>query len=66
MFQTWFHWHSNFITHAVENDDMLLFVDLLKGMFHLDAEERLTPRQVLEHPFITLAHMTDFRDISFQ
>ncbi len=39
---------------------------LLKGMFHLDAEERLTPRQVLEHPFITLAHMTDFRDISFQ
>ena len=34
-----------------------VFMDLLKGMLHLDPEERITPEQVLEHPFITMSHL---------
>ena len=34
-----------------------IFMDLLKRMLHLDPEERITPGQVLEHPFITMSHL---------
>ncbi|CAJ1070379.1 homeodomain-interacting protein kinase 2-like [Xyrichtys novacula] len=34
------------------------FLDMLKGMLQLDAAERLTPCQVLEHPFITMSDLT--------
>ena len=30
------------------------FTDLLKRMLHLDCDQRITPRGLLEHPFITL------------
>ena len=28
-------------------------IDLLRAMLHLDAQERITPAEVLKHPFIT-------------
>ncbi|CAJ1064327.1 homeodomain-interacting protein kinase 1-like isoform X2 [Xyrichtys novacula] len=42
----------------LETRDRRAFLDLLKGMLQLDAANRLTPRQVLEHPFITMSHLT--------
>ncbi|XP_049598600.1 homeodomain-interacting protein kinase 2-like [Syngnathus scovelli] len=37
--------------------DKLMFVDMLKGMFHLDASLRMTPSQLLEHGFISMSHL---------
>ena len=39
-----------------EPGDVWLFMELLKQMLHLDPEERITPDQVLKHPFITTSH----------
>ncbi|XP_077403813.1 homeodomain-interacting protein kinase 2-like [Vanacampus margaritifer] len=37
--------------------DKLMFVDMLKGMFHMDASMRMTPHQVLEHQFVSMSHL---------
>nr|XP_057942177.1 homeodomain-interacting protein kinase 2-like [Doryrhamphus excisus] len=42
---------------VVYSADMQMFVDMLKGMFHLDASQRMTPRQVLDHHFISMSHL---------
>ncbi|CAJ1071868.1 homeodomain-interacting protein kinase 1-like isoform X1 [Xyrichtys novacula] len=46
------------VNKILEIRDRRAFLDLLKGMLQLDAANRLTPRQVLEHPFITMSHLT--------
>ncbi|CAJ1083803.1 homeodomain-interacting protein kinase 1-like isoform X1 [Xyrichtys novacula] len=43
---------------VLEMSDGQVFLDMLKGLLQLDAAKRLTPRQVLEHPFITMSHLT--------
>ncbi|CAJ1048561.1 homeodomain-interacting protein kinase 1-like isoform X2 [Xyrichtys novacula] len=43
---------------VLEMSDKQVFLDMLKGVLQLDAARRLTPRQVLEHPFITMSHLT--------
>ncbi|XP_019742965.1 homeodomain-interacting protein kinase 2-like [Hippocampus comes] len=48
----------------VHADDKQMFVDVLKGMLHLNASQRLTPRQVLAHPFVTMSHLKLHRDVS--
>ena len=40
-----------------ETGDLWVFLDLLTDMFHLDPKERITPDQVLNHPFITMSHL---------
>ncbi|CAJ1048707.1 homeodomain-interacting protein kinase 1-like isoform X1 [Xyrichtys novacula] len=42
---------------VLEIRDKQAFVDMLKGMLQLDAANRLTPCQVLEHSFITMSHL---------
>ena len=42
---------------ADETGDVWVFMDLLKRMLHLDAKERITPDQVLNHRFITTSHI---------
>ena len=36
-----------------EEGDTLLFVDLLKAMLHLEADRRIVPQALLDHPFCT-------------
>ncbi|XP_055010316.1 homeodomain-interacting protein kinase 3-like [Boleophthalmus pectinirostris] len=45
-----------------EQRDVEQFHDLLSKMLKLDAEERITPSQALDHPFITMEHFTDGDD----
>lgn len=42
---------------AAETWDCSLFVDLLKRMLDVDPERRITPEDVLKHPFITMNPM---------
>ncbi|KAG7226538.1 hypothetical protein INR49_003860, partial [Caranx melampygus] len=37
--------------------DLDKFVDLLTQMLNVDSAERITPRQTLQHPFITMEHL---------
>ncbi|CAB1434871.1 unnamed protein product [Pleuronectes platessa] len=37
--------------------DARMFVDMLKAMLQLDPDRRITPRQVLEHKFISMRHI---------
>lgn len=46
--------------------DLLMFVDMLKGMLQLDAAIRFTPRQVLEHPFASMGHLVCMQHLSEQ
>jgi homeodomain interacting protein kinase len=43
-----------------EKLDRLFFVDLLKKMIHLNQNQRITPNQALQHPFITMDHLVDY------
>ncbi|KAG8003212.1 Homeodomain-interacting protein kinase 1 [Nibea albiflora] len=40
------------------------FVDLLTMMLKVDAAERITPSQILHHPFITMGHLVETFDNS--
>lgn len=50
---------------AVEMTDLLLFVNLLKKMLMLNAAQRITPSQVLEHNFI-MCHIVRMYPLSSQ
>ncbi|XP_056273938.1 homeodomain-interacting protein kinase 2-like [Pseudoliparis swirei] len=41
-----------------ESTGRLYFGDILSRMLELDAAKRLTPRQVLQHPFTSMHHMS--------
>ncbi|XP_066505653.1 homeodomain-interacting protein kinase 3a isoform X2 [Hoplias malabaricus] len=43
-----------------EKADRQEFVDLLKMMLLIDAEQRITPSNALSHPFVTMQHLHDF------
>ncbi|XP_049574940.1 homeodomain-interacting protein kinase 1-like [Syngnathus scovelli] len=49
---------------AAKTADVQKFVELLKGTLHLDAAQRMTPRQVLEHDFSTMSHLEPLHDSS--
>ncbi|XP_027146299.1 homeodomain-interacting protein kinase 2 isoform X3 [Larimichthys crocea] len=40
------------------------FVDLLTRMLKVDASERITPSQILQHPYITMSHLVETFDNS--
>ncbi|XP_069390411.1 homeodomain-interacting protein kinase 3-like [Paralichthys olivaceus] len=42
---------------AAEMDDRMVFVSLLKGLLHVDGDQRMTPSQALQHPFINMSHL---------
>ncbi|CAJ1059760.1 leucine-rich repeat-containing G- coupled receptor 6 [Xyrichtys novacula] len=42
---------------AAEYEDRKAFVDLLKGLLHLEPDTRITPEEALQHPFITMSHL---------
>ncbi|CAH2296624.1 Homeodomain-interacting kinase 2 [Pelobates cultripes] len=44
----------------VEMGDMWQCLDLIKEMLALEPEKRITPIELLSHPFITMAHLTHF------
>ncbi|XP_037652279.1 homeodomain-interacting protein kinase 1-like [Sebastes umbrosus] len=46
-------------TDALEFEDRMEFLSLLKSCLHLDAGKRDTPREALLHKFVTLAHLVD-------
>lgn len=43
-----------------EKADRQEFVDLLKMMLLIDADQRITPSNALNHPFVTMQHLLDF------
>ncbi|XP_076878279.1 LOW QUALITY PROTEIN: homeodomain-interacting protein kinase 3a [Brachyhypopomus gauderio] len=43
-----------------EKADRREFVDLLRMMLLIDAEQRITPADVLSHAFVTMQHLLDF------
>ncbi|XP_029363959.1 homeodomain-interacting protein kinase 2-like [Echeneis naucrates] len=55
---------DNYADKAAEMADVLMFVDMLKGMLHLDAAKRITPRQVLDHPFLSMRHIDSMYPLS--
>ncbi|XP_041840392.1 homeodomain-interacting protein kinase 2-like [Melanotaenia boesemani] len=45
-----------------EYEDRKVFVDLLKQLLHLEGDQRISPREALQHPFITMSHLTGLPD----
>lgn len=45
-------------SEAAEMEDRKAFVDFLKGLLHWDGEKRLSPTAALQHPFITMTHLS--------
>ncbi len=41
------------VNNGEDQGDLLLLVDLIKRMLHLDPEQRIKPLEVLQHPFFT-------------
>jgi len=42
---------------AAEYEDRKVFVDLLKQLLDLDGDQRISPSEALQHPFITMSHL---------
>ncbi|CAJ1072333.1 laminin subunit alpha-3-like [Xyrichtys novacula] len=42
---------------SIEIGDRRAFVSLLKGLLNTDPEKRISPKQALSHPFITMVHL---------
>uniref|UniRef100_A0A8C5N9L9 Probable serine/threonine-protein kinase dyrk1 n=2 Tax=Gouania willdenowi TaxID=441366 RepID=A0A8C5N9L9_GOUWI len=49
---------------AEEMKDIRMFIDFLKKMLHLDGWARITPVVALQHPFITMSHLSQDPDSS--
>ncbi|CAG0879922.1 unnamed protein product [Cyprideis torosa] len=43
-----------------EKADRLEFIDLLKRMLTMDQDRRITPREGLAHPFVTMSHLAPY------
>lgn len=44
-----------------EYEDFHVFVDLLKLLLHIDGNRRISPSDALNHPFITMSHLSNPR-----
>ncbi|XP_030581851.1 homeodomain-interacting protein kinase 2-like [Archocentrus centrarchus] len=56
--------HQNYADKVAEMADRLMFIEMIKGLLQLDAETRITPEQVLDHPFAKMSHMVSFYHLS--
>lgn len=50
---------------SIELEDKRTFVKLLKCLLDTDPKKRITPKEALKHPFITMAHLEAERVTSF-
>ncbi|XP_061663334.1 homeodomain-interacting protein kinase 2-like isoform X2 [Syngnathoides biaculeatus] len=51
---------------SADDLDRRTFIDLLGKMLQLDPSERIRPNQILQHPFITMSHLTrDFNECQY-
>ncbi|KAG7521793.1 homeodomain-interacting protein kinase 1-like [Solea senegalensis] len=41
---------------AADSEDRRIFIDMLKGLLHLDGDQRSSPCQALQHSFFTRSH----------
>lgn len=48
----------------VQNKDMMAFLSLLEQLLDTDAVTRITPRQALQHSFVTMAHLEEAMNTS--
>ncbi|XP_044027491.1 homeodomain-interacting protein kinase 1-like isoform X2 [Siniperca chuatsi] len=64
VWHTWVSNPENAADKVGEMVDLLMFVDMLKGMLQLDATKRITPSQVLEHQFTSMCHMISMYPLS--
>lgn len=55
IFQIWPIRSKYFEDVFAELNDLIVFVDMVKAMLHLEAAYRITPRQVLSHPFTSMS-----------
>ncbi|GLD71339.1 homeodomain-interacting protein kinase 3-like protein [Lates japonicus] len=55
---------DNAADKIAEIHDALMFVAMVKEMLQLDAAQRITPRQVLEHDFISMRHIANIYSFS--
>ena len=44
---------------ALEYEDRMAFLNLLRSCLHLDPSKRITPKEALKHPFITMTHLAN-------
>lgn len=44
-----------------EYEDFHVFVDLLKLLLHIDGNRRISASEALNHPFITMSHLSNPR-----
>ncbi|XP_035024839.2 homeodomain-interacting protein kinase 3 [Hippoglossus stenolepis] len=44
---------------AIEMEDRVAFVSLLEGLLHLDGDERISPVEALQQPFISMSHLRE-------
>ncbi|XP_030592554.1 homeodomain-interacting protein kinase 3-like [Archocentrus centrarchus] len=56
--------HQNYADKVAEMADRLMFTEMIKELLQLDAETRITPEQVLDHPFAKMSHMASFHHLS--
>ncbi|XP_030285758.1 uncharacterized protein LOC115589161 [Sparus aurata] len=47
---------------ALAYEDLMAFSSLLKSFLHLDPTKRITPKQALKHPFLTMTHLVNEKD----
>ena len=57
---------ENVADRYAEVADVFMFVSMLKQMLHMDAARRITPRQVMQHDFISMVHMASLFSQSSQ
>ncbi|KAK5861750.1 hypothetical protein PBY51_017203 [Eleginops maclovinus] len=50
---------------AAETEDQQAFLDLVKKMLHLDVGQRISPSELLQHPFITMNNLAENFPSSF-
>ncbi|XP_055020706.1 homeodomain-interacting protein kinase 1-like [Boleophthalmus pectinirostris] len=54
-------------TSEVEDFDRAVFIDMLKRMLDLDPQTRISPDVALDHPFLTLTHLSQlYREYSLE
>ncbi|KAG7514290.1 homeodomain-interacting protein kinase 2-like [Solea senegalensis] len=44
---------------AANSEDRRVFVDMVKGLLHLDGAQRTSPHEALQHSFVTVSHLKE-------